>query len=373
MAIKKPEKKEKKTFNRAESIYCKKKFGLDEDIQAFIKSKYKEYKNILQLTRDAFKELSLNENSDEYDNVKNYVARLHKGVEMQNFTEDEINYICDNGESMRPSDLARALFPDKMSNIGEIRSITALLDALEIRFVDETKPEALGEYYPVRTDHKILALINRANPEAKYAINALDSEKKRCIAALKKHMGSSRFIAVANAIRTRQHREIFEEEFVKAVYDKPDLVAEEVGAYIQLAQEYVVSLSAYEMMNLLNDCLKEAAVGTEDEDSRKKYTKTIQESLETKTMEYNQSQTRIDRLRNDMIGKRIDRLKYTVQANESLAKFVELAKTQEGRDYMLRLSAQREQEIEKEVKRISDLSDLVAEIHGISVSEILKF
>lgn len=365
-------KKTDSKFNRAEILYCKKKYNLSEDVQIFVKSKYKTYKNTLQLARDAFSNQSLTENSEEYDNVKNYAVRVHKGIEIYNFTEDQLNYIAENGENMRPSDIARILFPDKSGGlIQETKSVVTVLDSLDIKYSKEIEPPTIIEdYAPVTTDHKIIAVINRANPDAKYSITSLDSEKKRCIAAVKKHLNSSRFIQMVNSIRNPNHRIVFEEEFVKDVYDKPDLPPPEVAAYMNLANEYVISLIVTEQINNLNDRLKEATDDTED---GRKYSKNLVDAATTKAKEFNDCHSRMDKLRQDLIGKRHDRLKHMSDVNKSLAKFVELAKTEEGREYMLKLAEKREEELKQETIRISNLSDLVAEIHGISVSEILKF
>ncbi len=359
-------------YNRAEMLYCKKKYGLDEDVQVFIKSKYKDYKNILLLARDAFSDQTLTENSIEYDGVKNYVVRVNKNIEIYNFSEDQLNYIAENGETIRPADIARILFPDKAGGlIQEIKSVVTVLESLDIKFTEEnTSPEIVHDYSPPKTDHKIIAVINRANPDAKYSITSLDSEKKRCISATKKHLNSSRFIQMVNSIRNPNHRIVFEEEFVKDVYDKPDLPPPEVAAYMNLANEYVISLVVTEQINNLNDRLKEATDDTEDS---RKYTKNLSDSLSTKASEFDACHKRMDKLRQDLIGKRHDRLKHMSDVNKSLAKFVEVAKSEEGREYMLKLAEKREDELKQEAIRITNLSDLVAEIHGISVSEILKF
>lgn len=79
------------------------------------------------------------------------------------------------------------------------------------------------------------------------------------------------------------------------------------------------------------------------------------------------------KLHSELADTRANRLKHLGIVNESLAKYIELAKTDEGREYMLKLAKIRETQISDECKRIESLGDLVAEIRGISVSEILSF
>lgn len=374
MANKKAKPVDKKIeYNRAENIICRSLFNLNDDEQNSIRKSYLNYKDYVQLARDIYQDPTIDENSEEYKAVKNFIVRLHNGATSYNFSEDQINFIADSGEEMTPAEIARSLFPERDGGLNqEIKTIVSLLKAFQIEYKGKNAPvtDNAGPYVPPHTDHKIIALINRALPNANYSLGNLDSEKRRCISALKAHLCSHRFIAMATVIRSKRHRDVFQNEFIKAVADKPDLVAEEVNAYMNLANEYVLSILITEQISDLNDRLKEA---TSDDEEGRRFTKNISDSLSTKTSEYHSCQQRMMKLHDDLAGKRSERLKHTLAASESLSKFIELAKKEEGRKYMLKLAELRNSQLEQEAKRIEALDDLVMEIKGVSIEEILGY
>ncbi len=359
-------------INRAESILCEKKFNLSLEYQIDIRSKYKNYKSLLQLTQDIYEDPKLDENSNEFKNVKNFVTRIHSGQEIHDFTEEQIELIVDKAESTPPMDIARLLFPENGNPRDEGRSVASLTKALGIECKTDKKIEPLlGPYVPITTDHKIIALINRADMDANYHISKLDADKKKKIAFLKKCLNNPRVVAMISAIRSKQHREVFETQFVLYLIDKVDgATPEDVAGFANLANENVRSLLITEEMALLNDRLAEAS--SDDEESRK-FTKNLSDALATKATEYNSCQTRMIKLHDDLTDKRSNRLKYQGILNESLAKYIELAKTEEGRQYMIRLAKIREEQLSEECNRIKSLGDLVGEVRGISIEEILKF
>lgn len=360
-------------INRAEAMVCEKKFNLSLEYQLEIRKKYKEYKSLLQLTKDIYQDQSLDENTDEFKNVKNFVTRIHSGQECHNFREEQIAFINEHGPTKRPMEITRILFREVDGNpIKECRSVVAVLDALGIKYSDDAEAplERLGVYQPPSTDHKIIGLINRVDPEAGYHISKLDSEKRRRIALIKRSLNSPRVIAMLSAIRSQLHREVFETQFVLYLSDKDNVSVEDVSTIADLANENVRSLLITEEISLLNDRLAEASVG---DDASRAFTKNLSDSLATKATEYNACQNRMIKLRDNLAISRADRMKHMTAINESLAKFIEMAKVQEGRDYMLKLSKMRESKLHDEAKRIESLSDLVAEIRGVDLLELLKF
>lgn len=359
-------------YNRAENIICKHLFDLSDEQQNEIRKTYANYKDILQLTKDIHGDKSLTEDSDEYKSVKNFIVRIHSGTLAFNYSEEQINFIADSGEEMTATEIVRNLFPDKDGGVSqEIKTAVALLKAFGVEYrgkPGETK--VAGPYVPPHTDHKIIALINRSNPSANYSLGNLDSDKRKCIASLKRHLCSKRFCSMASAIRSLQHRDVFQTEFISAVADKPDLTPEEINGYMNLANEYVLSLLITDQIANLNDRLQEA---TDDDEDGRKYTKNISDSLSTKAKEYHDCQNRMRSLHDDLAGKRSDRLKYSIAANESLSKYIELCRLEEGRAYLAKLGEKRNKEIHQEAKRIESLADLVMEIKGVSIEEILKY
>jgi hypothetical protein len=121
---------------------------------------------------------------------------------------------------------------------------------------------------------------------------------------------------------------------------------------------------------MLNDRLAEA---TADDENSRKFTTSISDALSTKATEFNNCQNRMAKLHADLAGSRAERFKHMGAIKESLAQFIELAKSEEGREYMIHLAKLREEHLHQETLRIESLGDLVAEIRGVSKEELLKF
>lgn len=365
-------KKEVIIDNRADRILNEYRYGLTFEQQTFIE-KNSTCTDLLKLTQDCFNDISIDEHSDQYKGVRNFLIKYKKGIKATNLTEEQIEFIQTNGSLIRPIDIARQFFPNSDSNLAkESQTIAAVAKALGVPWEgqDSSMEEVEGDYEPPKTDFQIIEKMNKADISLRLHVTKLDARKREWIAALKRNMHSPRFLAIANSIRRKKLRELFESEFVKATYDKPDLNAEETNMYITLCNEYVLDVTITEQINLLNDRLCET---TSDDDNARNFTVSLSNALAAKTKESNECKRRITQLQQSLSGSRAERLKDMATLNESLTKFVELCMEDAGREKLLRLAQAKNLEIQEEVKRIDTFDELVAEVWGMSVEEIVKF
>lgn len=364
--------------NPAEYIICKYRYNLDEDQQDFIKKNYDnpEYKgDLVKLARMAYQDPSIEEDSEEIQDMSRFILRQRREKSVYNFTLEEIDYIVNNGETMSPIELCRHLLPawaEKGTLVIASQTASELVKAHGLELQDGAKPQFRSDKYsPPSTLSKVLAKINAADINAKLHINDLkaDSRKRAYVTSLYRNMHSARFIAVAASHKTEVHRDLFETEFVRHTYDKPDLTAEECNSYISLCNEYVISIMLTNQLHELNDKLS-MAVG--DDEETRKYNKNISDSRAAIAKEYDSCCSRMKQLQESLHGKRKDRLALENQANESLAKWVDLVVSEEGRERLKRLSMARNLELQNEIARINSFSDMIAQFAGVSAEEILK-
>lgn len=359
--------------NYCDRVISEYRYGLDADQQAFLK-KNAHRKDLVMLMRECYDSVTLDEYSEEFQNVKKFLLKVSRGADNFNFNSDQVRFIEDNGPTMRPIDIARALFPGAAGSlIREAQTIGLYCIAKDIQYVevaDNEHIEASGEYEPPHSDHKIIAKINAADGNAKYHISGLDPRKKECIAGLKKNLHSPRFVLMANSIKRLKLREFFEMEFIRAVYDKPDLNADETNAYISLCKAYVDEMIILEIIYGLNDRLTEVIT---DDDTGKKFATGLSEALKAKTTEAKECRAFIHQSQKSLSGSRADRIKDLTALNQSLAKFVQLAEDERGRARYLRAQQARLEEIKAEVEVLTQAPDIIAEIYGTSIEELLKF
>ncbi len=362
-------------YNKADLTICKSKFNLEEEVQNKIRGVYKDYNDICQLMRDALGDVTLDENSPEFDYVRNFVVRLHAGKEAYNFTEDELKYLYDNAPVMTASDMCRSLFPDKEGAMThEINTTKSLIRAWNREFKPEPgEKEVMDITYVPPNVHKLIAKINSVDPSARYHISTLDSRQRECLDNLKKNLSTPRFIAKASSYKRQSLRDLFEMEFIRATYDKPDNGPNDTNGYISLAAEYVRDILISENIALLNDTLHED-IGGDSSDART-FTKTLADALKSKSEEHDACQRRIEALHKSLEGTRKERIGQMNIANESLAKWVDMVREEDNRKKLLRIQEANQVLLGDELEKLDAHSydSMIAEISGTSIKEILRF
>jgi hypothetical protein len=234
---------------------------------------------------------------------------------------------------------------------------------------EERDVKVTTRYNPPKTDLQIVNLINRSDFSAKFDINKLDAKKKDSIAAVKKFLAAPRFVETVSALTNLRHREVFETEFVKVVYNKPDLIPDETNLYIQLALEYVNLLEIREHISSLNDRLRES---TSDDDEGRKFTITLTEALKDKTTAYNQCLDRILKMTRSLSGDRIKKLEKQVESNNSLTNFIEMVKDEKDRKRLMILARAAEVKVKDRIEELDNFPDLFVEVFGLGKEEVFN-
>lgn len=359
--------------NRGDRLISEWRYNLNVDQQKFIEEN-KDAKDILKLTQKLFDDDTINKHSKEFENVRSYYSKVNRNAYAFNFDSDQIDFIKNNGHLMRPIDIARHFFPDSKTNLtSEAKAAANIIKAFGIEYqgsdgYDESRNTS-ANYEPPMSEHKIIAIINRSDPNAGFAMQKLDSFKRECIYSLKKSLQSQRFIAVMNSIRRKDLRNMFELEFVNATYDKPDLNSEDRNIYITQCYDYVIATQIQEQIALLNDRIMEA---NGDSDDGRKMTMTLVEALTNARKEYNDCQSRITTNAKNLSGSRAKRNEQRIKESESLVQFIKMVKDEDGRKRMLLAAKAKEEELKQEIKRIADFDSIFVEVYGINHDEIIK-
>jgi len=164
-----------------------------------------------------------------------------------------------------------------------------------------------------------------------------------------------------------------EEEFVRGVYDKYDLNSEELNMYITLCLNYVIIDQLTKSKLMLEDKINSVLSQDDDEKGSGKLYMTWVDAASQKATELNQRQASAKGLAESLSDKRAIRLKSEAQANESLSKFVEQWRSEEGRARALRIAAIEDAKVDDEIERLETMDDYLASVWGVSPEEIRKF
>lgn len=369
---KKIEEEKREEYNKTELLIAIHDYQFTESQWKFLIKNVPNCKDILKLTRDCYEEQDLTTDSDEYDNIRKYAVRVQKKQFAYSFTESELEYLQDRGETMSATEMCRNLFPDETTVGKQAQTASKLLKIWGLEISNPETPEFISSaYQPPSTEHAIIKAVNRADSDAKFQLAKLgvDRKMKERILFLKKVLNTDRFIAMASAMKTKTLRRIFEAEFIKSVYDKTDLLSEEINGWMDLSNEYVLSVMNLEEQAVLNERLNEAA--TDDAEGRA-FTKNLSDSLIAKSSDYDRIQKRKAALRDELVGRRSKRQENAVGLRESLAKFVEYFRAEDKREQSIRIKEARDLELKEEVDKIKGFDDLIAEVHGMSIDEIIN-
>lgn len=359
--------------NKSEYIVCKYRYGLSDEQQDFIRSNVTLITDLLRLTQGCFDNPTLTENSEEFKNVRRFVIRIRKKQEVYNFSDEQIDYILGNCTNLNAVEICRNLFPDKKTIVVESQTAAEIIKANNLQFdrkLELFDPDA--PYKPPRTEQELITMINNADINANFKMSDLgnDSRKKECVRNLKRNMHSPRFISLASSYSDLKLRNLFESQFIRHTYNKPDLIPEEADQFMALCNEHAVSVMLTEQLASLNKQLK---LAISDDGSYKEYNKNISDSRSKVATEFDECQARINKLSDQLFAKRSKRLELEGQANESLSKWVDLLVKEEGRKKMLVLQQARNLELREEIKRIDNFDRLICEYVGMGAEEILKY
>lgn len=352
----------------AQAVINQKQYNLTFDQQAFVKKNADKWP-LVELLQKTFKDPSLNERSAEYDELRKYVAKVKRDINKFDLTEDQIAFVETNSETMRPLELAKNLFPN--ANLKalstEVQFISEYLKAVGLIGTDDKYSD---EYRPPKAAASLVRKINKADSAANFDANDLTPAQKKCVESLRTYLQSIRFCAYMKILLEPDMKEIFEEEFIKGVYDKSDLNSEELNMYINLCMEYV-NLHQIQKRKIALETKINSAVGEDSEEGKKLYMSFV-ELLSGYERELTGSKKHTESLQVKLSSSRSARLKGLTEANESLSKFVEEWKSEEGRKRALKIAEARTKLVSAEINRLETLEEYIASVYGIGRDEILR-
>ncbi len=187
----------------------------------------------------------------------------------------------------------------------------------------------------------------------------LSSIQKKCCEALIASVKSARYRETYKTFQTNTERMVFESEFIRATWDKPDLTADEINMYITVADSYVGVLNAKETLNMLNEKLN-------SKDNDNEMTIKLTEAINAKNKEKNDTEKRIESLVGSLNGTRVKRIERQGANKANLIAFFEAFKQADERERLMKIAAMQRESVEKEVDRIENAEEFIARVVGVS-------
>jgi hypothetical protein len=238
-------------------------------------------------------------------------------------------------------------------------------------FISQNMPEklhhgetALGDTYnPPTSDQQTLALVNRYTNQ-EFVFSKLSIEEKKSITHLKKLLHGLRFQQIIDTFDDNSYRLLYESEFVRATWDKPDLTTDEINLYLNLCVEYCNHKALKKDESKLRQMFEDIE---EIGEMQVKYS----EMLKTKNAAVNDCSKRIESLIHDLNGKRSTRLDKQIKENLSMVALVKEFVFEENRERMMKTAEMQSKLIEEETERLEEASDLKARLFGMRKVDVI--
>ena len=141
---------------------------------------------------------------------------------------------------------------------------------------------------------------------------------------------------------------LFEAEFVRATWDKPDLTSDEINLYINVCVDYINLKNISGHIEKLNTMFNEVQ-------DQQDMTVRLAEVLKSKTDEYDKCEKRMESLIKKLNGDRSERLKNKQKENASILSLVRSFQIEEERQQMVKLAEMQKRLVEDEADRLDNM------------------
>jgi hypothetical protein len=350
---------------------------LSEEQKSFIDKNYIQIPDVDKLTKTIFKDEALDGRNKEgkavaaymLDRGYGYKTRIHKKAKKIDLTEDQESLIVEYSKDKLSSlQIAQLVFQNRdVKNLSaEQRCVADFLKTNSsdfIRFAPEKENERYS-YCPPKSEIKVIKKINQfAQAELEEDFQNLKRENRENVLNLKKNLCSPRFVQLMDTYKCND-RELFEAEYIRATWNKPDLTSDEVNLYINVCVDYINLKTIQSNMEKLNRMFDDCEDQTE-------MSVKLAEILKAKSSEYHQCEQRQESLIKKLNGDRSVRMKNKQDKFASVLTLVQSFQEEEERKRMLAIANMQKRLVDNEADKLEDMDGWKARILGLRREDVL--
>ena len=347
---------------------------LTREQKEFVRENASRIPNLIDLTKQCFGNDSLDGRSKEGRAVRKFLVEnsiefrttAREPAETIEFSDQQRQFILQEAENGLSSlEIARIVFPDRRVPPLSVEQRAVLTTIREVNpdILPSQDSGALNSYISPKSPSRIIKKINDATgiglDESK-----INRQKQICVERLTINLSNSRFLKIINNYLNTEDRVLFEHEFIRLTWDKPDLTADEINLYLNACKE-VINLEVISThLNKLNNMFDEA-------DEQQEMSIRLAEIIKAKSSEYHQCETRIENLTKKLQGDRGERMKKMHKENASFLSIVQLFQEEEERKTMIRIAEMQKEAVKTEVDRLEGMAEWKARVLGIGQQDVL--
>ena len=347
---------------------------ISEEQKTFLRENAARIPDLIDLTRQCFENDTLDGRSREGRAVRKFLVEnsidfrttSRQPTETIDFTREQREFILQQAENGLSSlEIARIVFPDRrvppLSN--EQRAVLAEIRSVNPDILPSQDSGALHNYLPPKSFSRIIKKINDATGMG-LEDSKINRQKQICLEKLKINLSNSRFLKIINNYLNNGDRVLFEHEFIRLTWDKPDLTADEINLYLNVCKEVINLEVVSSHLNKLNDMFDVA-------DEQQEMSIRLAEIIKAKSSEYHQCETRIENLTKKLQGDRGERMKKMYKENASFLSIVQLFQEEEERKTMVEIAEMQKQIVRKEADTLENMAEWKARVLGISKDDTI--
>lgn len=342
---------------------------LTKEQETLILESFQKDPNIINITKIVFEDQSLDGRSKEGRAVTKFLAenglkakttKAEKSKEV-NLTDEQLDLIESmKADGLNTSEIADLLFKKKVARLSvEWRAVNEVVN----RNKEEEREEAPSTYV---APNALSRLIKKINDSTGYGLEEgrMSRNQKHCCDKLRINLSNSRFMAIVNNYTSFRDKELFEQEFIRLTWDKPDLTADELNLYMNVAKEIINLELITGHLQKLNDMFESA-------DDQDEMTVRLAEIIKAKSSEYHQCESRIENLTKKLQGDRGARLANKQKETASFLSIVQLFQEEEERKNMVRIAEMQKEIIKEEAQKLEGMAAWKARVLGIGIDDVL--
>ena len=350
------------------------KVTLTKEQKEYIDSNYKKNPDLIELTKSVFMDSSLDGRSREGRAVREYMAEKdykynttkHEKAKKVYLSEEQKEFILENVDAgMKAFEITRLVFPD--GNVTPLSKETLTV----ADFVKDNAPEKVHEadsalgtrYKPVKDMEQVVGKVN-ACTDQNLSAEKLSVQLRKGLETLIGFLRAPRLVQTITNYTNKAHRDLFEAEFIRATWDKPDLTSDEVNLYINVCIDYINLMNIQKAVDKLNQMF-------EDCEDQREMTVRLAELLKTKSEEYNQCEKRMESLITRLNGDRAKRVQNKHQQNASILSLVQLFQEEEEREVMIKIAEMQKELVQEEANEIESMPDWKARVLGLRKEDVI--
>lgn len=342
--------------------------SLTQEQKNLILESFQKDPNIINITKIVFDDQTLDGRSKEGRAVTKFLAE--NGLKAQTTKKEkskEVNLSpeqIESIESMKADGLNTSEIADVLFNKNVVRLSVEWRAVNEIVNLEKEEREEAPTTYVA--PHAVSRIIKKINDSTGYGLEEgkMSRTQQTCCDKLRINLNNSRFVAIVNNYTSIRDKELFEQEFIRLTWDKPDLTADELNLYMNVAKEIINLELITGHLQKLNDMFESA-------DDQDEMTVRLAEIIKAKSSEYHQCESRIENLTKKLQGDRGARLANKQKETASFLSIVQLFQEEEERKNMVRIAEMQKEVIKEEAKKLEGMAAWKARVLGIGIDDVL--